>query len=84
MKSQLQRLEPKLVEETKEKVESEIFPPPPPSDDEYRNELSAEWQEKMNEILKGERVKQHQNTLSLMQQMDGVKHFLLILFNFLI
>lgn len=71
MKSQLQRLEPKLVEETKEKVESEIFPPPPPSDDEYRNELSAEWQEKMNEILKGERVKQHQNTLSLMQQMNG-------------
>lgn len=73
MKSQLQRLEPKLVEETKEKVEAEIFPPPPPSDDEFRQELRTEWESKMREILHQQQTAQKHKMASMEQQLDEVK-----------
>jgi hypothetical protein len=58
MKSQLQQLEPKIVEETKEKVEAEIFPPPPISEEELKEGLRAELEVKIREMLKNERTEE--------------------------
>lgn len=72
MKSQLKKLEPKIVEETKEKVEAEIFPPPTPSEEEFKAELRAEWESKMQEMLKNEQMGLSQTINEFEEKMEEV------------
>ena len=72
MKSQLKQLEPKIVEETKEKVEAEIFPPPPPSEEEFKTELRTEWESTMREMLRNGQIESTQTIQEFEEKMEEV------------
>lgn len=80
MKSQLQKMEPKLVKEAKEKVEADILPPPPQSDEQFKEEMMGEMEGKMQELMEKERIGQENKLEYFEGQIDEVKLILFKLF----